>query len=254
MAPEGDAGAGGSVADDKGAKFTDAQLEQLTSLMGNMVNGAVTNKIKGLKFDEMIGKAVEGLGIDEKIAEAIGSVKPPEVPGAKPPEGNGGTGGQVDPAITKQLKELADKLEASEKRAKDAEEAAAKAEEKRQFDAGRQALFEGLTKHAAPTLHDVWVDNLIHHGKLKVEEGAAMLEVEHSPFKGAPKQKEFLPLSDALPKLLESEDAKRFMKAPEGGNPGGGSRGPTAPGVGGATDPFAAVMAKLGGSPSDINQ
>lgn len=248
FSPEGDGGSaggdGGKKPDDSGG-FTEEQAKQIA----NIANSALTSQIKRLNLEGKITDAIGGLKLDEKftaLTEAIAGKKkddPAPDPKEKP---------TVDPVIAKQLKELADKLEASEKRAAEAVEAARLADETRQFDAARQSLFEGLAPHAEQRLHDVWVDHLVHHKRLKVEDGKTLLEVEHAPARGLPKQKEFLPLADALPKLLELEDSKRFMKAPQGGN-AGQSRGPSNGASGGGnTDPFAAALAKVGGTPADL--
>ncbi len=72
----------------------------------------------------------------------------------------------------------------------------------------------------------MWVDNLIHHKRLKVEDdGTPLLEVEFAPAKGMPKQKEFLPLEEAIGHLVASDESKRFQPPPSGE----GGRGSPAP-------------------------
>lgn len=191
--------------------------------VGRIANQAITAQFKRLNIEGKIGEAIKGLDLDTKFKELVDTLKPQ----GEAPKGPGGTDAksELPPEVAKHLQQLTDQLE-SEKAARLAEKTAREeSERKHQFDTGRQRLYESLKTHADSNLHDVWVDHLIHHNRLKVEDGHTLLEVEHSPVKGMPKQKEFLPLEDALPHLIGSQDSKRFMAVPDPSG-GAGSRAP----------------------------
>lgn len=215
-APEGDPASGGSGGGGNEPKpLTEEDV-------GRILNAGITNHLKRLNLDGKIAEAIGGLKLDEKLNGLIESLKKP----ATDPSGSGdGQPGKPDPEIQRQLSKLAEDLE-KEKAARQAAIAeAAEMRRSHEFGTARQKLYESLKPHASETLHDVWVDNLIHHKRLKVEEGTALLEVEFAPAKGMPKQRDFLPLEEAITHLVASEEAKRFQPAP-GTEDGKGSPGP----------------------------
>jgi hypothetical protein len=219
---------GGSGGGDPAKPFSD---EQQTAI-AQIVNSAVTSQLKrGL--GPAIGDALKGMNwaealkLDETLDAKLGKILNDLEDGADPDKG--GTDGKPpakpDTEIQRQLTKLAEDLE-KEKAARQAALAeAAEMKRSHEFGTARQKLYEALKPHASETLHDVWVDNLIHHKRLKVEEGAALLEVEYAPVKGLPKQKDFLPLEEAITHLVASDEAKRFRPAP-GTEGGAGSPGP----------------------------
>jgi hypothetical protein len=221
-----------------------------------MVNAAITSQLKRLNIDSKITDAIGGLKLDEKFEQLTKTLKPsggddpgPGDPPKKQPA--------LPPEIAKQLQQLADQVEKEKEARLAAEKAREDAERSHHFESGRQRLYESLKEHAAPDLHDVWVDHLVHHKRLKVEDGTPLLEVEYSPVKGMPKQKDFLPLPDALQHLISSDDAKRFMAAPKPGN-GGGTPGPRGAARSGASatsdDPMERVRARLAAHGIDFDQ
>jgi len=218
----GEEGAGGGSPDDKSGKFTEAQLEQIAEVASKVSNSAFTAQMKRLNLSQKIQDAIGGLDIDSKFEQLAKTLKPD---GDEPENPKPGDDKAIPPEVAKQLKALADRVEASEAEANASKKALAEAQEKHRFESGRQALYESLKGHADERLHDVWVEHLIHNNRLEVDdEGVVKLQVEHSPVRGMPKQKDFLPLEDAIQHLVTSDDAKRFMAAPDpkggAGNPG----------------------------------
>lgn len=215
-APEDDPSGGGGSGDTS-KSLTEEDVARIA-------NQAFTAQIKRLNVGGQISDAIKGLDLDAKFQALAESLKPPPKP-----EGDGDDGGNkgaVPPEVAKQMQALAEKLEAAEAARQAEREAREAAEQKHQFDAGRQRLYESLKEHADGNLHDVWVDHLIHHGRLKVEDGEPLLEVEYSPVKGMPKEKDFLPISEAIPHLITSQDSKRFMAPPDRPEGGSGSKAP----------------------------
>jgi hypothetical protein len=200
--------------------FTEAQMTALAELISKttapIVNAAVTNHLKRLpNVADEINKAFTKEKLQPIFAQLVEDI--PDDSDSSESSGKGGSqqpGSKPDPEIQKQLSKLAEDLE-KEKAARQA--TLAEATEMRrahEFDSARQRLYESLKPHASETLHDVWVDNLVHHKRLKVEDGAPLLEVEYTPAKGMPKLKEFLPLDDAITHLVASDEAKRFQPPP----------------------------------------
>lgn len=193
-APEGATGATGGG----------PPAKQLTEEdIGRIANSAITSQLKRLNIEGKIAEAIGGLKLDEKFEQLTQSLtKPPDKP-----KGD-------DDETAKKIKQLTDTVEAERKARLDAERAREEAEEQHRFDGAKQALAGALKQHANPQLHDVWVDHLVNGKRLKLDNGQPLLEVEYAPVKGMPKQKEFLPLGDAVQHLIATDDAKRFMAAP----------------------------------------
>lgn len=192
----------------------ESQAKPLTEEdIGRIANQAITAQLKRLNIDGKITEAISSLDLDGKFKALTESLKPATLAGEGGEKQAPSSG--IPPEVAKQLQQLSEKLEASEAARKAEREALEEVKTKHQFDAGRQRLYESLKEHADPNLHDVWVDHLIHHQRLKIEENEPLLEVEYSPIKGLPKQKEFLPLAEAIPHLVGSQDSKRFMPPPE---------------------------------------
>jgi len=210
------------------APFTEEQ----TKALGAMISGAMRGEGKRL-IATAVGESLKSINwsetlkldevLDGKLAKLIDDT------GSAGDDGASG-GGKTDPAkpdpeIQKQLTKLADELEKEKAARLAALNEAAETKRAHEFGAARQKLYESLKPHANETLHDVWVDNLVHHKRLKVEDGVPLLEVDYAPAKGMPKQKEFLPLEEAITHLVASDEAKRFQPAP-GTENGRGSPGP----------------------------
>lgn len=206
--PPDEGGGGGSPK----TPFTDEQL----AAIGQTVNAAVTSH---LKRQPAFADQLKSVDWKATLGPVLSDLLP------KPDEGGSGggdktKGGKADDAVAKQLKELADKLEASEKRAVDLEKARSDAESQRAMDRAQADLRNALQPSVRPELLDVLVDHLaVSKGRLKVGESGPTLTVKKAPYKGAPEQDEDLPLAEAVAILLASEEAKVFLPAPSGGVP-----------------------------------
>jgi hypothetical protein len=224
--------------------------------LGKALNPAIKDHIKRLNIEAKITEAIGSLKLDDKfsaLTAALEGLKPAPAPA---PGGGGGDTAKDEEirAMKRQLENLANTAETEKAARLQAEANAKQVQLDHEFGKGRSRLYESLKEHADPSLHDVWVDHLVHHKRLKVEEGIPLLEVEYSPVKGMPKTKEYLPLEEALPHLLESTDAKRFMAAPapadSKNNPGPkGQRGRAPAANPNSTDPqerLRALMAQHG--------
>lgn len=220
--------------------------------VGKMINSALTSHLKRLNID---GKIDEKFGALNTQLTELGAklTATPQVDPAGGDKGDKGKPGNVDPAIQKQLETLSSQLE-TEKAARVAAEQATTAEkQQREFDTAKQSLATGLKSVAHPDLHEDWVDLLVFKQRLKVEEGVPMLAVDHAPVKGMPLQREFLPLTEALPHLLKAEESKRFQAAPlpQKQNGGGGPRKGDLQSLQNSTNPFdraEALVRQHGGS------
>lgn len=257
FAADGSGGGAGGAGDDKsggdtGQPFTPAQLEHL----GKTINAAITGHMKrGL--GSAVTDAFKAINWREIIEPVMGEIL------AEDDTDTGGSGGGegddaskskrsgVDPDISRQLAKLADDLEKEKAARLAAVKESERVRQEHEFSSARQKLYESLKPHASESLHEVWVDNLIHHKRLKIEEGQPLLEVEYVPSPGMPKQREFLPLEEAVAKLATSEEAKRFMPVPDGsgggGNPGprnGARRANNAPKLD-SKDPYERAQARL---------
>lgn len=227
-APEPDpaAGTGGG-----GEALTEVQQ----AAIGKIVNSAITSHLGRIDFGAKVAEGLKTVKWSEVLAEPMKALLE-QTPGSgtggggdDDPSKAGGKAGKVskDPAVEQQLKSLAEKLEASEKKAAAADQARAEAEQKRLLDGATTSFRNGLQSKLRPELLDVAVG---HFGVgLKVDEkGNALYRVKKAPYKGAPEEDMDLPLVEALPILLANESMKPFLPAPggdalrKGGNPGGG--------------------------------
>lgn len=199
---EGDQGDGGKAA----AGLSEEDV-------GRVVNAAVTSHLKRA-LGPAITEAFGGLKLDDKIAELIAKAVPKPKDGEGEGAGTGGKGKQTD--LEKQFADLSAKLEATEKRATDAERSRIETEQKSKFD----NAFTSFRNLVQPKLKPEFLDVVVPHwarteGRLKVgDDGAATLRVKRAPYKGAPEQDEYLPLEEAVPILLASAEAKAFLPAP----------------------------------------
>ena len=186
--------------------------------VGRIVNSAVTAQLKR-SLPQAVTEAVTGLKLDEQIGAAVAKLQSPKL---EPPAGgegdDGGSGRVTTKDLQKQITTLSEKLEASEKKATAADQQRVEIEQRVRFDRGLTAFRSGVQQHVKSDLLDVFVE---HHGRtkgrLKVDEnGNATLTVKKPPYKGAPPVDEDLPLAEAIPLLLASEEAKPFLPAPGG--------------------------------------
>lgn len=188
--------------------------------VGRIVNAAVTSQLKRL-LPASISEAMGGLKFDDQINAALAKIqeKPADPPGSPKPANKSD--------LEKQLQELSAKLEAADAARAAADKARVETEQARQFDAANTAFRAALQPKLRPELLDVAVS---HWGstqkRLKLDEaGSPVLRVKRAPYKGAPEQDEDLPIAEALPLLLASEEAKPFLPAPAP-MPGRGGTGP----------------------------
>jgi hypothetical protein len=253
-APEGDGGSGGgggSGGDDGNAPlFTEQQFtaigeivnKALTSKIPKMVSGGLEAGLKGVNWKDILTPLVADLVPKADSGSGGGS-------GDDAGKSKSKGGGTVEPEVQRQLAKLAEDLEKERKARLEAVQESETIKRSHEFGTARQRLYEGLKPHASETLHDVWVDHLLHHKRLKVEEGVPLLEVEYAPVRGMPKQKEFLPLDEAIPHLIAADEAKRFQAPPGTNDDGKGTPGPrarrgAAPSLD-SKDPMARVAARL---------
>lgn len=223
--------------------------------VGKIVNSAVTSQLRRA-LGPALAEALGGLKLDEKIAEAIAKSAPAKSE-EEPPEKKA-----KETALEKTVRELSEKLEKSETRTAEAEKRNAQIEQDRRFDTGVAALRAQLDGKVNKLYLDDAVDRWAKlEGRLKVgEDGTATFRVRRAPFKGSPEVDEDLPLADAIPLLLASKDAARFLPAPGGGNGNPKTtRAPTGPanpgGGGGANDPMTkslSDLAAIGVDPLDL--
>lgn len=197
--------------------------------VGRIVNAAVTSQLKRL-LPAAVTEAISGMKLPEMISAQVAAMKDP---GEEEPT-SGKPKNQPKSELEKQLQELAAKLEASEKATKEAERLRIETEQARRLDAGTTAFRTALSSKLRPELLDVGVS---HWGTVQKrltvnDDGTVLIRVKRAPYKGAPEQDEDLPLAEALPILLASEEAKPFLPPPApipgagGGAPRNLQRGP----------------------------
>lgn len=260
----GDGGAGGSAGDGKGGESKAVFTEEQVTAIGTMVNAALTSKVPKM-VSGGVAEAMKSFDWKGTLGPVVKELVPQGQPGASG-GGGGGSGddankskADVNPEVVRQLQKLTDDFEKERKARLAAEAQALQIKTDQEFSDARGQLMGLLKPHASETLHDVWVDNLVHHKRLKVENGATLLEVSHAPIKGMPLQKEFLPLEQAVPILVAAEEAKRFMPAPGGASGGNGSPGPRGGNGGGSKpsldskDPAERAAARLATMGIDFN-
>ena len=224
--------------------------EEKTSLteedIGKIVNAAVTSQLKraipnaiaeSLKTVDWSGTL--GTIVDEKLK----TFQPPA-----PEKGQESEGSKADPKIEAQLRAMSEKLEASERRAKEAEDARAQVELQRQRDAGISAFRSKVSEKVRPELLDVFVEHFAGKRLELDEKGNPLFSVKRSPYRGAPEEDVKLSLEEAIPILLTSKEVSPFLPAPGGqqGN-GAGKRSATfVPGSSNSSDPAAKTVEDLG--------
>jgi hypothetical protein len=169
-----------------------------------------------------IQEAMGGLKLDEQIGAALAKLQPPP-----PPEGDKAAKPGTKNELEQQLKDLATKLEQAEAARVAADKLRLETEQARRLDAANTAFRAALQPKLRPELLDVAVS---HWGsvqqRLKLDEaGSPVLRVKRAPYKGAPEQDEDLPIAEAIPLLLASEEAKPFLPPPAP-MPGRGGAGP----------------------------
>jgi len=225
----GDEGSGGGGGGGETPPFSDAQL----AIIGQTVNAAVTSH---LKRQPALADQLKAVDWKSMLGPVVSELVP------KPDDGgsggdSGGKGGKAkggDDAMARQLKELADKYEASEKRAAEAERLRTESETNRKLDAAKLKLRSGLADKLAPGMVDVAIDHLtVVQGRLKVDDqGNPTFRVKRSAYKGGPEEDAEVSLDEALTTLIDEPGMKIFKAAPKPPT-GGGPPGPRVPGSGG---------------------
>lgn len=202
--------------------------------IGRIANAAITSQLKRLNLDGKITEAIGGLKLDEKFTTFAETIKASLT--QQPKTDKTEAKPQLDPELQRQITKMAEDLDKEKTARLAAVQESDQMKRSHEFGTARQRLYESLKPHASESLHDVWVDHLIHHKRMKVEEGVPLLEVEYAPVKGMPKQKEFLPLDEAIPHLISADEAKRFQPVPDAGD-GKGNPGPRGRRGGASFDP-----------------
>lgn len=185
--------------------------------VGKMVHGALAD-FAARKLPGMISESISGIGLEDKIAEAIAKATP------KPPEGGDKKKGDgkpdLPPEVQAQLQKLASDLENEKAARTAAEKQRIEIEQARRFDAGLSDFRSAVSQKVRPELLDVFVRDVASgQRRLSVsEDGEARLRVRKAPYKGAPEEEVDLPLGEAVPILLASKDAAPFLPAPGGGS------------------------------------
>jgi hypothetical protein len=236
MPPEPDKKKPDDNADDNAPKFiTEEQF-------GELFNRAFTSQWK--KYEKQLQSGQEKFQGDllTKLDERFAQLKPPPSPSDDKQTAK-------DPEVKKQLEDMAAKLEASEKRFAESERARAEIERQRLFENAKTTLTGALKEKAHPDYLDDWVRAVEPRLQL-TNDGSATLKIKHSPYKGSPEVEEDLPLDQAVPKLLERPEFKKYQ-APPAPPEGKGGRAPrSGPGNGtprtNSDNPIDRVAARLG--------
>lgn len=237
LSPAGDDGGGGGnggsgSGNGDGGDGSDGDQPRMSAAdVGKIVNGAVKDHLKRLNIDGRIEEKLGEFGkaMRSDLAGMLEELKTPASGGdGEDGDGKNGGGKDLSPEVQKQLQKLNDALEAETQARVAAEKNAQEAKTEAQFNAARTRLGEALQKVAHPDLHDVWVDQLVFKKRLRLNDdsGEPELEVEHTPYPGAVPTREFLPLEEAVPKLFEEEESKRFLAPSSGPDESNGSRAP----------------------------
>lgn len=227
-APEGElppgGGAGGSNDPPGSGGLTEEDV-------GRIVNAAVTSQLKRM-LPQAVTEAIGGLKLGETInAQIKAALEASGGAGGGGDDGGGKPGGKPaktpDNEYERKLKELADKLEATERKAQEEARLRSETEQARRQDAAMAQFRSALSSKLRPEMVDIALPHWATvQQRLKVgDDGAALLRVKRAPYKGAPEVDEELPLPEAIPILLATEEAKLFMPPP-----GGGSNGTPKPG------------------------
>jgi len=217
--------------------------EEQQAAIGQIVNSAVTSQLKR-SLPNAIGEAFKSvnwadtLKLDEVLDGKFSKLLEDMPDDAEPDAGGGKSKGKKpapDDAVARQLKELADKLENSEKARAEEARMRQEAETARSMDRATGELRNLLQPAVRGELLDLLVRDLSGQKRIKLSEnGSATLTVKRAPYKGAPEQDEDLPLGEAVPLWLGSEDAKVFLPAPgttQTTTPPKGARAPARPGT-----------------------
>ncbi len=192
--------------------------EQLTAL-GQVVNSALTDKLKGFEKNKLgpaIAESLKGLNWEETLSPVMAKFKPPE-PEPKPADG------KPDPKVTALESQLADvkKLLAAE-----AAERQKAVDEGRAKDA-RAALRSALTPHVRADALDIAVRDLFDAQKRVTldENGRALIKVSRADYSGAPEDVD-MPLTDGVAQWIKTSEGKFFAPAPGGTQETRGGAGP----------------------------
>lgn len=187
--------------------------------VGRIVNAAVTSQLKRI-LPTAVTEALGAAKLPDLIAQQFAALKGAD-DGASDGEGQKAKPGTKSD-LERTVQDLAAKLEASEKKTQAAEQARIETEQARKLDAATTAFRSSLSTKLRPELLDVAVT---YWGSAQKRltlspDGEPMLRVKRAPYKGAPEADEDLPLAEAIPILLSSDEAKAFIPAPSA-QPGG---------------------------------
>jgi len=169
-----------------------------------MVTGAITAHSK--KLQKELTASIEGLKLDEKIANALKAAVPAEAPdGEHKPR-------TVDPRLVA-LEDKAKQLEASLAKS---EQARSEAVQRSRDESARSALKAALSAGVAPGATDM-AAKLLFDAEKRIgfdEDGTPFFRTRRSPGHGMPEEDMQMPLADGVKHWLQSDDAKIFVPAP----------------------------------------
>lgn len=136
----------------------------------------------------------------------------------------------MSPEVEKRLKDMEKLLESSQAQVREAEEKRQQAEQAQRREKGRNALTVAFGDKLRAGTAGIVVDLL--DGAYRrlgfTDEGEPTLIVDRPQYKGGPIEKVALPLAEAVPLFLQSQEAAPFLPAPGGQPPKNGAQ-PTIP-------------------------
>ena len=185
--------------------FTEAQLK----VFGGMINAAITNHNKhnsGPSFEEQLNS----INWAEKLGPVIQGLIP------KPDDDAGNKGKKPELSdYEKQLAKLTNDLEASNRRAAEAESKRIAAETARRNDAGRTRLRNALNGQVLDGALDHVVNHLtvVSNRLIVDEDGNVKLKVKRPELPGFPPTEQEVNLEDGIKDILSESEMKIFIPA-----------------------------------------
>lgn len=178
--------------------------KEIEAKMVAMVNAAVSSHIK--RAMNQLTKTIESQ-LEAKLSE----ISSKEAPKQEKTEDN---------ELARQLKALTQKLELSERQAKQEAEKREAIEKQSRFNSGKQELRNHLQGKVSSSLLDLAVDHLTHvQNRLSFDEsGNTMFKIKKAPYSGAKEEDIELPLQEAITEFMKSKEAQPFLPAPGAGS------------------------------------
>lgn len=220
-----DGNSGDGSGNEESEPFTDAQLKALGELVGTVANRAATSHQK--RAEVAAKEQADAINARlEKLSGAFEKLQSPPPDDDKPDGGSGRTTvKEVELRFQKQLQTLQEQLEASEGRYKAAEQlrAATELAHKRSVAMGqfRDAVAGKLNPDLMPAVEAVYANRVSI-----AENGDTLLRVRKAPSKGMPEEDMDLPLKEAVPVFVASDELRPYRPT-QGGADGAQRRAPT---------------------------